>query len=45
VELRGLEQRSYHVTDYVHNRDYGTVTGPTAKLRVDFTDSLLLEAK
>jgi alpha-galactosidase len=45
VELRGLEQRSYHVTDYVHNKDYGTVTGPTAKLRVDFTDSLLLEAK
>jgi alpha-galactosidase len=45
VELRGLEQRSYHVTDYVHNRDYGTVTGPTAKLRVDFTESLLLEAK
>jgi alpha-galactosidase len=44
VELRGLGNRSYHVTDYVDGKDYGTVTGPTAKLRVDFTDSLLLEA-
>jgi alpha-galactosidase len=45
VELRGLGNRSYQVTDYVNGKDYGTVTGPTAKLRVDFTDSLLLEAK
>src|SRR5277367_3556627 len=45
VELRGLGDRSYHVTDYVDGKDYGTVTGPTAKLRVDFTDSLLLEAE
>jgi alpha-galactosidase len=44
VELRGLGNRSYHVTDYVDGNDYGTVMGPTAKLRVDFTDSLLLEA-
>jgi len=45
VELRGLERRGYHVTDYVDGKDYGTVTGPTAKLRVDFTGDLLLEAK
>jgi alpha-galactosidase len=45
VELRGLENRSYHVTDYVNGKDYGTVTGPTAKLKVDFTGDLLLEAK
>lgn len=45
VELRGLSDKSYHVTDYVNGKDYGTVTGPTAKLKVAFTGSLLLEAK
>jgi alpha-galactosidase len=45
LELRGLSNKSYHVTDYVNGKDFGNVTGPTAKLRVDFTGSLLLEAK
>jgi alpha-galactosidase len=45
VELRGLGNRAYHVTDYVNGKDYGTATGPTAKLHADFIDSLLLEAK
>jgi alpha-galactosidase len=45
VELRGLESRTYRVTDYVNNKDYGTVSGPTGKLRAAFTGSLLLEAK
>jgi alpha-galactosidase len=45
VELRGLEKRAYHVDDYVNGKDYGTVTGPTAKLQVEFKDSLLLEAR
>jgi alpha-galactosidase len=44
LELRGLAAKTYHVTDYVHHQDLGTVMGPTAKLRVDFSDSLLLEA-
>jgi alpha-galactosidase len=44
VELRGLAAKTYHVTDYVHHKDLGAVTGPTAKLNVDFTDHLLLEA-
>ncbi len=44
VELRGLGNRSYHVTDYVDGKDYGTVTGPTAKLQVEFAGDLLLEA-
>lgn len=44
VELRGLAAKTYRVTDYVHNRDLGTVSGPTTKLRVEFSDSLLLEA-
>jgi alpha-galactosidase len=45
VELRGLEAKSYRVVDYVNGRDYGTVSGPAAKLSVDFKGSLLLEAK
>jgi alpha-galactosidase len=44
VELRGLAAKTYHVTDYVHHKDLGSVTGPTGKLKVDFTDNLLLEA-
>lgn len=44
VELRGLAAKSYRVTDYVHKKDLGTVTGPNAKLNVEFTDNLLVEA-
>jgi hypothetical protein len=44
VELRGLSATTYRVADYVHHKDLGTVTGPTARLRVAFADSLLLEA-
>jgi alpha-galactosidase len=44
VELRGLASKNYRVVDYVHGKDYGVVTGPVAKLNVDFTDYLLLEA-
>jgi alpha-galactosidase len=45
VELRGLGNRTYHVTDYVNGTDLGTVTGPTAKLKVEFTVNLLVQAK
>jgi alpha-galactosidase len=45
VELRGLAAKSYRVKDYVNDRDYGNVTGPLAKLHVEFSGSLLLEAK
>jgi hypothetical protein len=44
VELRGLKAQSYKVVDYVNNKDYGTVTGPTAKIDADFSGSLLLQA-
>lgn len=44
VELRGLAAKAYSVTDYVHHKDFGRVTGPAAKLKVDFEDYLLLEA-
>jgi alpha-galactosidase len=45
IELRGLAAKSYHVTDYVHHKDYGSVVGPVAELKVEFDDNLLLEAK
>jgi alpha-galactosidase len=44
VELRGLQSRPYRVVDYVNHKDYGTVTGPTARINADFTGSLLLQA-
>ncbi len=44
VELRGLPAKTFHVTDYVNHKDFGTVSGPTAKVKVDFKGSLLLQA-
>jgi alpha-galactosidase len=45
VELRGLAAgKNYHLADYVNHKDLGTVTGPLAKLKVQFADSLLLDA-
>ena len=44
VELRGLQSRPYKVVDYVNNKDYGTVTGPTARVDTEFIGSLLLQA-
>jgi alpha-galactosidase len=43
IELRGLGPKTYKVVDYVNNKDYGTVTGPSAKLKVGIRDSLLLD--
>ena len=40
----GGEAKTYRVVDYVNNREYGTVEGPTAKLSADFQGNLLLEA-
>ena len=45
VELRGLDDRAYRVTDYVNGKDLGTVRGPSASLEVRFTGDLLLEAR
>jgi alpha-galactosidase len=44
VELRGLEDRSYHVVDYVEGKDFGMVRGPVAHLSANFSKHLLLEA-
>src|SRR5580658_763685 len=45
IELRGLSQRPYRVTDYVDGKDLGTVHGPAATLDVQFEKHLLLQAK
>lgn len=44
IELRGLAGRAYRITDYVNNRDLGTVRGPVGRLEVRFREHLLLEA-
>jgi alpha-galactosidase len=45
VELRGLQDRDYHVVDYVKGEDFGTVHGPTATVPAKFDKYLLLEAQ
>jgi alpha-galactosidase len=44
LELRGLDDRAYHVIDYVDGKDFGIVQGPVAHLSTDFSKHLLLEA-
>jgi len=44
VELRGLENTTYQVYDYVNEKDLGSVTGPVGTLKVEFNASLLVEA-
>jgi alpha-galactosidase len=44
LELRGLDDRAYHVVDYVDGKDFGVVHGPIAHLSADFSKHLLLEA-
>jgi alpha-galactosidase len=45
IELRGLANKSYRVTDYARGKDYGTVRGPVATIAGDFQQYLLLEAR
>ena len=44
LELRGLDDRAYHVVDYVDGKDFGIVHGPVARLSANFSKHLLLEA-
>jgi alpha-galactosidase len=44
IELRGLGPGRHHVTDYINEKDYGTVQGPVGRTHVEFEDHLLLEA-
>jgi alpha-galactosidase len=43
VELRGLPARKFTVLDYENGKTLGTVEGQNPKLRVDFTEHLLIE--
>jgi alpha-galactosidase len=45
IELRGLQDRTYHIVDYVSNKDFGSVHGPKAKISAHFDQQLLLEAQ
>jgi alpha-galactosidase len=44
VELRGLADRKYRVLDYENGKELGAVQGPSAKLNVNFSKHLMLEA-
>lgn len=45
VELRGLQDRDYHVVDYVNGKDYGIVHGPQITVSAKFHKYLLLKAQ
>jgi alpha-galactosidase len=45
VDLRGLDACAYRIRDYVHEIDLGRLNGPTARLPVEFTGSLLIYAE
>jgi len=45
IELRGLDGKSYLITDYENNKGLGTIRGPIGILDVQFQKHLLLEAK
>src|SRR5271165_2651017 len=43
IELRGLQDRTYRIVDYVNNKDLGRVHGPKATISAQFDKNLLLE--
>jgi alpha-galactosidase len=45
VGLRGLNKRTYTITDYVNGKTLGSIRGPAGTLNVQFQKYLLLEAK
>jgi alpha-galactosidase len=45
IELRGLQDRTYHIIDYVNNKDLGSIRGPRATIPAQFNRHLLLEAQ
>jgi alpha-galactosidase len=45
VQLRGLQDRTYTVVDYVNGRSLGTLSGHNAQLPVEFDKHLLLEVR
>jgi alpha-galactosidase len=45
IELRGLANQIYRISDYAAGKDLGTVRGPVASLVTRFEKHLLIEAR
>jgi alpha-galactosidase len=45
IELRGLQDRGYHIVNYVDGKDLGSVRGPRASISTTFNQHLLIEAR
>jgi alpha-galactosidase len=45
IELRGLQDRGYHIVNYVDGNDLGSVRGPKASISATFNQHLLIEAR
>jgi alpha-galactosidase len=45
IELRGLQDRTYRVFDYVNDKDLGQVHGPKTTISAEFSKHLLIEAR
>ncbi len=45
VELRGLENTNYKLTDYENNVEIGNTEGPVNKIKVNFKKHLLIKAE
>ncbi len=45
VELRGLENTNYKLTDYENNVEIGSIEGPANKIKVSFNKHLLIKAE
>jgi alpha-galactosidase len=45
IELRGLQDRGYHIVNYVDGKDLGSVHGPKASISATFNQHLLIEAR
>lgn len=46
IELRGLQPgKTYQVTDYENNVDYGQISGPAGSINVTFTNHILLQVR
>ena len=44
IELRGLEEKKYHIFDWVTEKDHGVISADDPRLTVEFTGALLLLA-
>jgi alpha-galactosidase len=44
ITLRGLDEKTYQVRDYVRDQNIAEVSGPIAQIQVEFKGYLLLEA-